>query len=173
MHPILIVFLFGISVLLWVIWQRAHKPQPQPQPPREHYVRAVQLRIARPVTELETSTRMYRDGLGLAMLGRFENHQGFDGVMLGTHDADYHFEFTQCRDHAIAPQPTVEDLIVFYLADDEAWQHRCQSMRDAGFLEAASFNPYWDQHGRTFVDNDGYRTILQNGSWRHAPASKN
>lgn len=28
-----------------------------------------------------------------------------------------------------------------------------------------SFNPYWDQRGKTFEDPDGYRVVLQNASW--------
>jgi hypothetical protein len=28
-----------------------------------------------------------------------------------------------------------------------------------------SFNPYWDQHGKTFEDPDGYRVVLQNAAW--------
>jgi hypothetical protein len=74
-----------------------------------------QLRIARPVSELERSAAMYRTGLGLLEIGRFENHAGFDGVMLGRPGLPYHFEFTFCRAHPVVPSPTPEDLIVFYL----------------------------------------------------------
>ena len=41
------------------------------------------LRIARPVIDLARSAKLYRDGLGLELLGSFEDHAGFDGVMLG------------------------------------------------------------------------------------------
>ncbi len=27
------------------------------------------------------------------------------------------------------------------------------------------FNPYWEVNGVTFVDRDGYRTVLQNRAW--------
>lgn len=36
---------------------------------------------------------MYCRGLGLRVMGHFENHEGFDGVMLGFADSSYHFEF--------------------------------------------------------------------------------
>jgi len=26
-------------------------------------------------------------------------------------------------------------------------------------------NPYWKRNGRTFEDVDGYRVVLQNGTW--------
>ena len=28
-----------------------------------------------------------------------------------------------------------------------------------------AFNPYWNVNGKTFVDGDGYRVVLQNRSW--------
>jgi catechol 2,3-dioxygenase-like lactoylglutathione lyase family enzyme len=73
------------------------------------------LRIARPVTDLARTTDMYRRGLGLRVIDSFADHDGFDGVMLGVAGADYHFEFTRARKHAVRPAPTVEDLVVFYL----------------------------------------------------------
>src|SRR3974390_1956175 len=93
-----------------------------------------QLRIARPVSALDRSVAMYRKGLGLSEIGRFENHDGFDGVMLGRPDLHYHFEFTCCRAHPVAPTPTAEDLLVFYLADSVQWQQACASMLQAGFV---------------------------------------
>jgi len=31
-----------------------------------------------------------------------------------------------------------------------------------------SFNPYWDVHGHTFQDLDGYRVVIQNDEWSNA-----
>lgn len=110
------------------------------------------LRIARPVSNLEQSVILYHKGLGLDEIGRFENHEGFDGVMLGKPGLIYHFEFTYCRTHPVVPTPTPEDLIVFYLPEPNEWQRSCLLMLEAGFAEVASFNPYWQFHGRTFED---------------------
>jgi hypothetical protein len=41
------------------------------------------LRVARPTDRLEEVVRFYTIGLGLNVLGSFENHEGFDGVMVG------------------------------------------------------------------------------------------
>ena len=123
------------------------------------------LRIARPVSDLARATDMYCQGLGLRVIARFENHAGFDGVMLGVAGADYHFELAYCRDHAVRPTPTVEDLIVFYLPSASEWQGACARMLDAGFEQVAPFNPYWDIRGRTFQDGDGYRVVLQQDDW--------
>ena len=128
------------------------------------------LRIARPVRDLALTSAMYCAGLGLRVVGSFENHEGFDGVMLGRAGMDYHFEFTYCRTHPVAPQWTAEDLVVFYLADKAEWLQACSTMESAGFKRVTSFNPYWDMHGATFEDPDGYRTVLQNAAWNNAEA---
>lgn len=119
------------------------------------------LRIARPVRNLARTTAMYCQGLGLRVIDRFENHAGFDGVMLGTAGAGYHFEFTHCRAHPVVPAPTDEDLLVFYIPAVSEWQAACAGMLAAGFKQVASFNPYWDIRGRTYEDPDGYRIVLQ------------
>jgi catechol 2,3-dioxygenase-like lactoylglutathione lyase family enzyme len=124
-----------------------------------------QLRIARPVVDLTRTKEMYCQGLGLAVIGSFENHEGFDGVMLGLPGASYHFEFTHCRAHPVVPAPTPEDLAVFYIPVSTEWQCACASMTAAGFKQVDSFNPYWDIRGRTYEDQDGYRIVLHNTGW--------
>ena len=124
-----------------------------------------QLRIARPVSNLTRTERMYCGALQLTVLARFQNHQGFDGVMLGSAGMDYHFEFTHCSEHPVAPSPTKEDLLVFYIPDRHEWKSSCDRAVQNGFLLVTSFNPYWDVSGRTFEDPDGYRIVLQNAAW--------
>ena len=108
---------------------------------------------------------MYCRGLGYVVLGSFEDHDGFDGVMVGAPGGAYHFEFTFCRAHPLKPAPTAEDLVVLYLPQDEDWESACRRMLAAGFRPVASFNPYWDVRGRTFADDDGYRVVLQKAEW--------
>jgi len=108
---------------------------------------------------------MYRRGLGLQVVGSFENHDGFDGVMLGFEGSNYHFEFTHCRTQPVAAAPTPEDLVVLYLPAAAEWQAACDSMLVAGFEQVASFNPYWEIRGRTFRDPDGYHIVLQQEEW--------
>src|SRR5882724_7087016 len=97
------------------------------------------LRIARPVRDLEKTASMYCRGLGLRVIGRFEDHDGFDGVMLGLKGSSYHFEFTHHRIHSVLPSPTPEDLLVFYVAAPTEWQTACARMLEAGFKQVSSF----------------------------------
>lgn len=123
------------------------------------------LRVARPTDQLEAIVAMYKAGLSLEVLGSFENHQGFDGVMLGHAGMEYHFEFTHHHGHSVGKAPTKDNLLVFYISDRDAWEARCKQMEAAGFTPVQSYNPYWDRLGRTFEDLDGYRVVIQNADW--------
>lgn len=124
------------------------------------------LRVARPVTDIQRAERLYTEGLGLAALGRFADHDGFDGVMVGEPGGTYHLEFTYCRTHPINPAPTPEDLLVFYEPEHAAWLARCRRMDAAGFKPVRAMNPYWERDGRTFEDPDGYRVVIQCATWQ-------
>jgi catechol 2,3-dioxygenase-like lactoylglutathione lyase family enzyme len=123
------------------------------------------LRIARPSDDLDALLPFYRDGLGLDLLFRFEDHEGFDGMMLGRPGAPYHFEFTTAKGHRAGRAPTPDNLVVFYIPEEVRWRLAVDRMRGAGFPPVPAFNPYWDRHGQTFEDPDGYRVVLQLGSW--------
>jgi catechol 2,3-dioxygenase-like lactoylglutathione lyase family enzyme len=123
------------------------------------------LRVARPTDQLDEVIKFYRDGLGFDVLFQFADHDGFDGVMLGHKDAPYHLEFTRRHGHQSGTAPTQENLLVFYLPDREDWQSVVIRLEEHGFNPTRSFNPYWDNNGKTFADPDGYRIVLQNGSW--------
>jgi catechol 2,3-dioxygenase-like lactoylglutathione lyase family enzyme len=124
------------------------------------------LRIARPVSDLARAEAQYVDGLGLRVLDRFAGRDGFDGVMLGLDGAGWHLEFTRCCSQPAAPAPTAEDLLVLYLPERADWEQRCRQLQAAGFVPVASFHPWWERHGRSFADGDGYRVVLQQGAWR-------
>ena len=127
--------------------------------------RETHLRVARPTDNFDEVMRFYIDGLGLEELGSFEDHDGFDGIMVGVVGAPYHLEFTRKRGHNAGRAPTQDNLLVFYLPDEKEWEAAVDRMVKAGYLPVSSFNPYWDQDGRTFEDPDGYRVVLQRGSW--------
>lgn len=123
------------------------------------------MRIAKPVTDLELTCRMYCDGLGLQKITAFHDHDGFSGVMVGDPALPWHIEFTHCHAHAVQPAHTAEDLLVLYYPDTQEADVRCEMMMKAGFCEVKSFNPYWAVQGKTFADRDGYRVVIQNRDW--------
>jgi Glyoxalase/Bleomycin resistance protein/Dioxygenase superfamily len=116
------------------------------------------IRFARPTTDLQAIVRFYVEHVGLDHLGGFRDHAGYDGAFVGLEDATWHFEFTQHPNHR--PTPTLEDVIVLYLAES--------SVRAlAAKLEAHDHqpithpNPYWSAVGATtFLDPDGYPFVL-------------
>ena len=90
--------------------------------------------------------------------------------MVGCAEAPYHLEFTTRHVGHAPPTPTAEDLLVLYMPDLGEWRRACESMVLAGFVEASPVNPYWAKQGKTFLDQDGYRVVLQNSSWSAAPS---
>ena len=124
------------------------------------------MRVARPTDNLEPLARMYCEGLGFGEIGRFSDHQGFDGVLVGHPHHHYHLEFTHHHGTSVGRAPTQDNLLVFYIPDKEEWRSQCELMSKAGFIAAPSFNPYWDECGKTFEDIDGYRVVLAQRDWR-------
>ena len=121
--------------------------------------------MARPTDHLDALVRFYRDGLGFEVLGSFQDHGGFDGVMLGRKGAGYHLEFTRQAGHPAGRAPTEDNLLVFYLPDRAEWQRAIDRLERHGYRLVRAFNPSWDRHGKTFADPDGYRVVLRNAAW--------
>jgi catechol 2,3-dioxygenase-like lactoylglutathione lyase family enzyme len=123
---------------------------------------AVQFRIARPTDQLEKILEFYRDGIGLEVVGSFEKHNGYDGVMLGLPDVRYHLEFTQYENGSPCPAPTEDSLLVFYIPDKERRGAIVKRLMDMGYPPVQPENPYWEKDGITIADTDGWRIVLQN-----------
>jgi catechol 2,3-dioxygenase-like lactoylglutathione lyase family enzyme len=123
------------------------------------------LRVARSTNRMARIKAFYVEGLGLAELAAFEDHAGFDGVVLGAPNAPYHLEFTHQRGQPSAATPDPESLLVFYLPDAAEWQAAVDRLKAFGAAPVASHNPYWDACGLTFEDPDGFRIVLQKAAW--------
>ena len=128
-------------------------------------LRSAHLRVARATDSLPDILRFYRDGLGFKVLSSFEDHDGFDGLMLGHAGLGYHLEFTHRRGEQVGRAPTDENLLVFYLPDRSAWQESVDRLLAYGFPRVKAANSYWDERGATFEDADGYRVVLENAAW--------
>jgi catechol 2,3-dioxygenase-like lactoylglutathione lyase family enzyme len=129
------------------------------------------LRIARPTDQLDRVIDFYSQVLGFVLLGRFQDHDGFDGAMLGHADLQYHLEFTANLDHPAGRAPSPEHLLVFYLPSRADWQRTIDHIESFGLAAVESLNPYWDRQGRTYEDPDGYRIVIQNGCWPPKPST--
>lgn len=123
------------------------------------------LRVARPSDNLEALVPFYQDGLGIKLLSRFQDHDGFDGLIFGEDSAPYHLEFTRAHGLTAGRAPTADNLLVFYLPEWAQWEAAIRRMLGAGFEPVPAFNPYWDRNGRTYEDPDGYRSALQHSRW--------
>jgi catechol 2,3-dioxygenase-like lactoylglutathione lyase family enzyme len=121
----------------------------------------MQLRVARLTARLEDVVAFYRDALELPEVGRFHDHDGYSGVMLAVPGTQAHLELTACA-HVAAPAPHPESLLVLYVGS------RAEVDRLAartGCLPVPSLNPYWDEHGLTLEDPDGFRVVLVGQAW--------
>lgn len=123
------------------------------------------LRVARPTNDLALVVAFWRDAVGLHELGGFVDHAGFDGAMLGMPGASWHLEFTHAHGEVVARAPTREHLLVLYFDDDDQFATAVARMESQGHRAVPSENPYWDRAGRTYEDPEGYRVVLQRGSW--------
>jgi catechol 2,3-dioxygenase-like lactoylglutathione lyase family enzyme len=122
----------------------------------------LQLRVARHTERLAEAVAFYRDGLGLPEVGSFRDHDGYDGVFLEVPGTGAHLELTTGGAHG-APTPHPESLLVLYLESKEAVR---EIVARAGARPVASANPYWDEHGVTIEDPDGFRVVLVPARWR-------
>lgn len=120
-----------------------------------------QVRLARPTDRLEEVVRFYRDVLGLVEFDRFDDHDGYSGVMLGLPGTAYHLEFTTHRDGSPGQAPSEENLLVLYFGTASEAEAVVQRLRDRGHEPVAAANPFWARVGAVTVeDPDGWRVVL-------------
>jgi catechol 2,3-dioxygenase-like lactoylglutathione lyase family enzyme len=125
------------------------------------------IRIARPSLNLAAAERFYVGGLGLSVLYRATSgprHGPYDLLMLGPAGGHWHLELTVATQEVVTPAPTPEDLLVIYLTAPVTGAMVAQAV-DHGGTVVPSLNPYWDDHGVTIADPDGYRVVLTARSW--------
>lgn len=122
----------------------------------------VQVRIARPTDQLAKVVKFYSEGLGLKILGSFEDHEGYDGVMLGLPGFPYHLEFTSYKKSSPCPAPSKDNLLVLYIPDKVAINAIENRLITMGYFPVEPENPYWKAKGITFEDPDGWRVVFMN-----------
>lgn len=123
------------------------------------------LRVARPTNDLAALQRFYCEGAGLKELARFDDHDGFNGRILGVPGAGWHLELVQENGVSAPRCDSPENLLVLYVPDPVKWQREVDRMLSHGYKPVRSHNPYWDVDGMTFEDPDGYRLVFQKRHW--------
>ncbi len=121
----------------------------------------MEVRFARHTERLDEVVRFYRDRIGLLEIGRFEDHDGYDGVFLAIPGTDAHLELTSGGGHT-APAPHPETLLVLYLGSREAVE---ETLARVGAEPVEPANPYWAANGVTLEDPDGFRVVLVPDAW--------
>ena len=116
-------------------------------------------RVARHTDSLEPIIKFYRDLLGLEVIGKFINHNKYDGVFIGKEGLHWHLEFTTSNQ---SPKHLTDkdDLLVFYLDTEEEYNLLKRKFNDNGLSSVQSKNPYWNNNGTTYIDPDGFRIVI-------------
>ena len=81
-------------------------------------MRIAAVRVARQTDRLADVVAFYRDVVGLPVIGGFEDHDGYDGVMLGMPGEAVHLEFTAHAAGSPGQPGGADDLLVMYVDTD-------------------------------------------------------
>ncbi len=133
--------------------------------PEEFPVRRI--RIARQTDRLAKVIEFYCQGLGLQQIGNFNNHSGYDGVMIGLPNWDTHLEFVQHQQGSPGEAPTRENLLVLYLPSSRVIRAKTEHLERMGYPAVEPENPYWNGKSITIEDPDGWRVVLFNLDWEN------
>ncbi len=114
------------------------------------------LRIARHTDRLDEVVRFYRDRVGLPEIGRFQDHDGYDGVFLEIPGTSVQLELTTGGAHH-APVPHPESLLVLHLDEQEEIDAIARRIDQAQVVPA---NPYWQRNAQAYADPDGFQVLL-------------
>jgi YycE-like protein len=130
----------------------------------------MQIRVARPTSDLRAAVMFYRDLVQLPVLAEFHDHDGFSGVILGVPDESRQLELVWHE--GTVPSPTTEDQLVLYLGSAAAVAAVAERLEAGGVSPRPPANPYWSADGaRCFVDPDGYWLVLSPSSWEPTRSS--
>lgn len=118
------------------------------------------VRMARQTDRLPEVVAFYRDVVGLPVIGGFDDHDGYTGVMVGLPGEAIHLEFTSHTAGSPAQPGGSDDLLVLY-CDHAAVEAVLSRAAAAGVEPISAANPYWTGVGAAVVvDPDGCRLVL-------------
>lgn len=116
-------------------------------------------RYARHTQNLEKLIYFYTSVLEFEVIGKFEDHNGYDGVFLGKAGENWHLEFTQDGN---LPESKFDDddILVFYPETLEEFQKILANLEHFKVPTLTPKNPYWKENGICFEDCDHYKIII-------------
>jgi prolyl oligopeptidase len=114
---------------------------------------------------LSAVSAMYQKALGFEVLTQYEDEDGFDSIVLGHRNHNYHIEFTNRPTEKPKAFEIADTYMVFYLPCSRDWEWACRAMIESGFTYVDARNPYWKRVGKTYQDIEGYRVVIQNRDW--------
>lgn len=116
----------------------------------------MKVRFARHTDRLEEVVAFYRDRIGLPEIGRFTDHDGYDGVFLDLPGTEAHLELTTGGCHS-APRPHPESVLVLYFDTQPEIDRVVRRMAGPPAVPA---NPYWRRRAQAYADPDGFQVLL-------------
>ena len=119
----------------------------------------MEFRYARHTQKIESLIYFYTSVSNFEILGKFENHDGYDGVFLGIKGENWHLEFTQNEEK---PQSHFDedDALVFYPKTQESYDEILDNLKKFEVPLLEPKNPYWRDKGVCFEDCDHYKIII-------------
>lgn len=118
------------------------------------------MRVARPTTDIARSLAFWTEIVGLDVRSRFDDHNGYDGIILGDGDGSWELELTRHRSGEPLPTPTGEDIAALYSSRPDA-EALVARLADAGHPPHEHANPYWaTMNASVHTDPDGYTLIV-------------
>lgn len=118
----------------------------------------MKFRIARHTDNLKTISAFYSNLPEMEVLGSFEAHDGYDGIFIGKPEERWHLEFTQSNE-TVHHTPDEDNLLVFYY-EDEIVHKQALTYLDSVSKRIPAKNPYWNIHGATYKDPDGFGLVV-------------
>lgn len=116
-------------------------------------------RYARHTQNLEKLIYFYTSVLEFEVIGKFEDHNGYDGVFLGKADENWHLEFTQ-DGNVPESKSDDDDILVFYPETLEEFQKILANIEYHKVPTLTPKNSYWKENGICFEDCDHYKIII-------------
>lgn len=119
----------------------------------------MKFRIARHTDNFEPILRFYMDIIGLSLLGKFVNHNNYDGIFIGKENTGWHLEFTK-SEHQAVHKFDDDDLLVFYPENLPEFNAIIDRFEKRNISNIKPKNPYWEHAGITYRDPDGHGVVI-------------